>query len=125
MKERLPAQMVRVDRHAVVLRVDAWEEWHGHYLWDCKVGIMMSLASATCVLYVLSVLHLELIRLKVARRTQPRQVPLLLGNQDHRIANRGFAKLVEHRQLPSSCCRYELIANCERALRCAFYAVCF
>ena len=40
MKERLPAQMVRVDRHAVVLRVDAWEEWHGHYLWDCKVGVI-------------------------------------------------------------------------------------
>ena len=33
MKERLAAQMARVDRHEIVLHVDAWEDqWHRHYL---------------------------------------------------------------------------------------------
>ena len=33
MKERLAAQMARVDRHEMVLHVDAWDDqWHRHYL---------------------------------------------------------------------------------------------
>ena len=127
MKERLAAQMARVDRHEMVLQVHSWDDqWHRHYLsgiaeWiDDEIGKRKS----RLVCFKRLAAWADSLEGGTAHQAQTRAIAVT-QIMDHRIANRGFARLVEHRQLPDSCCRYELLENCKRALRCAFYAICF